>query len=179
MLLMNIGTEFINLFTQMHWVVVLLLGLGLVLCIVETAIPGFGIFGVLGILCAIAGVVTHAVLSGSAIQVLFLVLIIFLVIGLLFLIFIHSAKHGLLAKSAIVENKPSIPNDYREKTENQLKPLVGLEGLTLTECRPVGKVRIGQKTYEAQSKGSIIQKGEVVRVVSIEDARIMIDKIMY
>lgn len=179
MLLADFGTEFVSLFTQMHWVVVLLLGLGLILCIVEAAVPGFGVFGILGILCSVASIIVHAVLSGSAIQVLILFLLILLVIGLLFLLFIRSAKYGLLAKSAIVENKPSIPNDYREKTENELKPLIGQEGLTLTECKPVGKIRIGQNTYEAQSKGSIIQKGEVIKVIAIEDARIMIDKIMY
>ena len=95
------------------------------------------------------------------------------------MLFIRSAKYGLLAKTALVENKSSIPKDYKEKAENELKPLIGQEGLTLTECRPVGKIRIGQNTYEAQSRNSIIQKGEVIMVVAIEDARIIIDKITY
>lgn len=179
MILNTFWGEFVNLFTQMHWVVVLLLCLGIVLCIVEAAVPGFGIFGIMGILCEIAAIVVHAVISGSALQVLFLVLLVMLGVGLLFIIFIHSAKHGLLAKSALVENKPSIPNDFKEKAEKELEKLIGMEGLTLTECKPVGKIRIGQNSYEAQSKSSIIQKGEVIKVVAIEDARIMIDKITY
>ena len=32
--------------------------------------------------------------------------------------------------------------DYKEKAENKLKPLIGKEGVALTECRPVGKILI-------------------------------------
>jgi len=102
-----------------------------------------------------------------------------LVILLLFLIFVRSAKYGLLAKSAIAENKTALPKDFKDKAEKELSALVGKEGLAITECRPVGKIRIEQETYEAQSIGTVIKKGEVIRVVSIEDARIMIDRLIY
>lgn len=179
MLLANLWTEFTSLFTQMHWVVILLLSIGIVLCIIEAIIPGFGFFGVMGILCEIAGIVVHALTSGSALQVLFLALIVVLVVVLIFLLFIRSAKHGLLAKTAIVENKTALPTDFRKKAEEELKSLIGKEGLAITECRPVGKIRIEQETYEAQSVGKVIPKGDVIKVVAIEDARIMIDKLSY
>lgn len=179
MLLNSFWAEVGSLFTQMHWAVITLLALGVVFCIIESIVPGFGIFGILGIMCEMGAVIIHAIVSGSAIQVFFLILLVLLVTGLLFLLFVHSAKYGLLAKSAIVENKSAIPTDYKEKAEKELKVLIGQEGLALTECRPVGKIRIGENTYEAQAKGLLIQKGEVVKVVAIEDARIMIDKITY
>ena len=179
MLLNSFWAEVGGLFTQMHWAVIALLALGVVLCLIAAIVPGFGIFGILGIMCEMGAVIIHAVVSGSAVQVFFLILLVLLVTGLLFLLFIHSAKYGILAKTAIVENKSSIPKDYKEKTEKELKPLIGKEGLALTECRPVGKIRIGEEIYEAQAKGLLIQKGEVVKVVAIEDARIMIDKITY
>lgn len=179
MLLANLWTDFTNLFTQMHWVVILLLCLGIVFCIIEAIVPGFGFFGIMGILCEVAGVVVHAVISGSAFQVLCLALIIILIVVLIFLLFIRSAKHGLLSKTAIVENETALPSDYRQKAEDELKALIGKEGLAITECRPVGKIRIDQETYEAQSVGRVIPKGDVVKVVAIEDARIMIDKLTY
>lgn len=175
----NFWTELANLFTQMHWIVILLLCLGVICCIIEAVIPGFGFFGISGILCEIAGIVVHAIISGSPVQVFFLILIIVLITLIIFLLFVNSAKRGILAKSAIVENKTALPKDYKEKTESKLKALIGKEGLALTECRPVGKIRIGQDTYEAQAVGKVIQKGEVIKVVSIEDARIMIDNITY
>ncbi|MBE7082466.1 MAG: hypothetical protein E7378_02145 [Clostridiales bacterium] len=179
MILANLWTDFCNLFTQMHWIVVVLLVLGFILCIIEAVVPGFGIFGILGILCEVGAIVVHAVFSGSVAQVFFLVLIVALVILLLFLIFVRSAKYGLLAKSAIAENKTALPKDFKDKAEKELSALVGKEGLAITECRPVGKIRIEQETYEAQSIGTVIKKGEVIRVVSIEDARIMIDRLIY
>lgn len=179
MLLSNFWSEVGSLFVDMHWVVILLLCLGVIFCIVEAIIPGFGFFGIAGMLCEVAGVVVHAIFSGSAVQVLFLVLIIALVALILALIFVNSAKHGLLSKSAIVENKTALPKDFKEKAENELKSLIGKEGLTLTECKPVGKIRIGQESYEAHSIGAVIMKGEVIKVVDIQDARIMIDKLSY
>lgn len=178
MLLLNIWTEFSKLFTDMSWIVILLLCLGVVLCIIEAIVPGFGVFGILGMLCEVAGVVCHAIFSGSVAQVFFLILIILLITCLLFLIFIKSAKSGLLAKTAIVDNTTSIPKDYKSKTDEQLQQLIGKEGLTLTDCRPLGKIRIGQETYEAQAN-SIIAKGELIKVISIVDAKIIIDKITY
>lgn len=179
MLLADLVSEISSLFVDMHWVVILLLCLGVIFCIVEAIVPGFGFFGIAGMVCEVAGIVVHAIFSGSAIQVLFLVLIIGIATLLLILIFVNSAKHGLLSKSAIVENKTALPKDYKQKAENELKTLIGKEGLTLTECRPVGKIRIGQDSYEAQSIGAVIMKGEVVKVVDIQDARIMIDKLSY
>ena len=178
MILANIWTEIASLFTQMHWIVILLLCLGVIFCIVESIIPGFGVFGILGIICELSAIVLHAVFSGSVFQVFLLVLAITLVTVLIFLLFVRSAKHGILAKSALVENKPSIPTDYAEKASEQLKHLIGKEGLTLTDCHPVGKIRVEQNTYEARAL-SFIEKGEVIKVISIEDARIVIDKISY
>ena len=179
MILESFWSEISGLFTEMHWVVFLLLCLGIVLCIVEATIPGFGIFGIAGIVCEIAGIITHAIISGSAAQVFFLLLIVVLVMILITLLFVRSAKYGLLAKSAIVENDTAIPKDYKEKAEKELIDLVGKEGLTLTECRPVGKIRIGENSYEAQSRSTVIEKGEVIKVVAVEDARLVIDKLTY
>lgn len=179
MILDGFWSEISGLFTDMHWAVILLLCLGVVLCIVEAVVAGFGVFGIAGIVCEIAGIIAHAVVSGSAAQVFFLLLIIVLVMILITLLFVRSAKYGLLAKSALVENKTAIPKDYKEKVDKELSELVGKEGLTLTECRPVGKIRIGENTYEAQSRSSIIEKGEVIVVVAVEDARLVVDKLTY
>ncbi|MBQ9786207.1 MAG: hypothetical protein IJW25_01950 [Clostridia bacterium] len=179
MVLVNFGEEFVSLFANMHAVVAILLCAGVVLCIIEAIVPGFGVFGILGTLLEVAGIVVHAIISGSALQVLFLIIIIMLVLGLLVFLFLHSAKKGLLAKSALVENKPTIPVDYALKTAAKLLPLVGKEGLTLTDCRPVGKIKLGDNTYEAICTGALISKGEAIKVVAIEDSRIVIDKITY
>ena len=51
--------EFVEIFTQMHWVPALLLILGLVFIVIELFVPGFGFFGISGSLSLIAGVIVR------------------------------------------------------------------------------------------------------------------------
>ena len=51
--------EFIEIFTQMSWVVIALLSVGAVFVVIESFVPGFGFFGITGSLCLIAGVVVR------------------------------------------------------------------------------------------------------------------------
>ena len=174
-------SEFTAIFTgEFAWITSVLMVLGMILCIIEAIVPGFGIFGISGILCEVASVVVHAtVCKGTPMQVLILILLITLVTLLIFLLFVRSARFGLLGKTPIVENKTAIPNDYGAKDEEKLKSLIGKEGIVITECRPIGKIRIGEDTYEVSSKGTMIAKGDVVRIVSIEDTIIYVSKIVY
>ena len=173
--------EFVSIFTgEFAWLTILLMVVGMVLCIIEAIVPGFGIFGISGILCEVGAVVVNATLcNGSPLQVLILILIITLVTLLIFLLFVRSARFGLLGKTSIVENKSSIPSDYGKEDTQKLKELIGKEGILVTECHPVGNVRIGDEVFEVSSKGGIIPKGDVVKVVAVENNIIYVSKITY
>ena len=180
-ILADIGNEFVNIFIgEFAWVTITLMAIGIVLCLVEAIIPGFGFFGITGIICEVAAVIVHATLcKGTPLQILILILLITLVTLLIFLLFVRSAKHGLLGKTPIVENDTSIPLNYGEKDIQSLRSLIGKEGITLTDCKPIGKMRIGENVYEVSSKSSLIVKGDVVKVVDIEGTTIYISKITY
>ena len=172
--------NFVEIFTgPFSWLTITLIVIGIVLCVIEASIPGFGVFGICGILCEVGAIVTNAIVSGDPIQVLILFLLVTLIVLLIFLLFVRSARFGVLGKTPIVENRPSISENYGKEQEQKLKELVGKEGIATTECRPIGKVRINQDTYEVRSKSTMIKKGEVVKVVSIEDSTIIIDKLSY
>mgnify|MGYP001625142390 CR=1 FL=1 len=173
--------EFVSIFTgEFAWLTILFMVVGMILCIIEAIIPGFGIFGIGGILCEVAAVIVNATLcNGSPLQVLILILILTLVTLLIFLLFVRSARFGILGKTAIVENKTTIPKDYGEQDSQKLKDLIGKEGILITECHPIGTVRIGEEVYEVSSKGPIIPKGDVVKVVAVEDNIIYVSKITY
>lgn len=172
--------DFIAIFTSsFSWLTITLMAVGLVFCVIEAIVPGFGVWGVLGILCEIASVVVHAVFSADPAQVIILFLIITLLVLLIVLLFVRSARFGLLGKTPIVENKTAIPIDYVKQADKELAGLVGKEGITITSCKPVGKMRLNQDVYEVYSKGTMIEKGEVVKVVEIEDATIYVDKLSY
>ena len=174
-------TEFVEIFMgEFAWLTITLMVLGMILCIIEAVIPGFGIFGISGIVCEVGAVVVNATLcNGSPMQVLILILLITLLTLLIFLLFVRSARYGLLGKTPIVENKTAIPKDYGQKDQEQLKALIGKEGILLTECHPIGKMLLGEDVLEVSSKDTMIAKGDVVKIVAVEDSIIYVSKITY
>mgnify|MGYP001625090626 CR=1 FL=1 len=174
-------TEFVNIFVgEFAWLTITLMVLGMILCIIEAVVPGFGIFGISGIVCEVGAVVVNATLcNGTPMQVFILILLITLFTLLIFLLFVRSARYGLLGKTPIVENKTAIPNDYGKQDQAKLKELIGKEGILITECHPIGKMRIGDVIYDVSSKDAMIAKGVVVKVIAVEDAIIYVNKAVY
>ncbi|API90551.1 hypothetical protein J32TS6_01820 [Virgibacillus pantothenticus] len=64
---------------------------------------------------------------------------------------------------------------YNSMNETYEK-LVGEEGITLTDLRPVGTIRIHRKDYSAISNGQWIEKGTKIRVVQVDGTRILVEK---
>lgn len=174
-------SEFAEIFTgEFAWLTITLMVIGMILCIIEAIVPGFGIFGISGIIAEVCAVIVNATLChGTPMQVFILILLITLVTLLIFLIFVRSARFGLLGKTPIVENKTAIPENYGEKDETELKKLIGKDGITITECKPIGKIRIGGDIYEVSAKDTMILKDEVVKIVAVEDNTIYVSKITY
>ena len=166
--------EIVNLFTTTSWIIWVLIAVGLVLCIVEGIVPGFGVFGVIGIMCEIGAVVCQAIFTNSVPQVLLLILFNALTTIIIFLIFVFSAKHGLIGRTALVENKSSVPYNYG--VDKKFTKLIGKRGTTVSVCRPVGKVKIDGRILEAISVGTMIEKNVQVKVVKIKDNTIYINK---
>lgn len=169
--------EITKLATQTSLIVIILLVVGVIFCFIEAIIPGFGFFGISGIIMVIAGIVVHAVLSGSVLQVLFILIILSLVFTLIVLVFLRSAKYGLLAKLSFVENKTALPLDYDQKDENDLTHLIGKTGKTITECRPIGKIIIDGMLYDAFAKSDFIKNNEDIIVIEIESNSIYIERL--
>ena len=157
--------EFINLFAEMGWVSGILLVAGALLVIAECLTPGFGVAGIVGILCLVLGVIARAVEGATLTQTLLLLILVLVAICVLFIVFAKSAKNGLLSKTPIIEGGTAIPKNYGENVNANLLNKIGL---TKTICRPAGKVEIGGKIYEAMTDGLFIEANKNVRVVKVE-----------
>ena len=169
--------EITKLATEISWAVVMLLFAGFVLCFIEAIIPNYGVVGIVGLLCEIAGIVLHGILSGSILQVFVIVLIVLIVLSLLILLFVRSAKYGFLSKSAIVENKTAIPVDYGDQENNDNLSLIGQIGEVVIDCRPIGKMKFGDQIYDVLSKKNFILVGEKAEVVDVVGNNIYVEKI--
>lgn len=169
--------ELIKLATDTSLLVVILLAVGVIFCFIEAIVPGFGFFGITGILTVIAGIIVHAFVSGSAIQVLFIIIIIGLISVLLILIFLKSAKYGLLSKISFVENKTALPIDYANHSGFEAEALTGKKGVTVTECRPIGKIEVDGKVFDATAKEFLANNIEVL-ITHVEGNSIYIEKVI-
>lgn len=53
--------------------------------------------------------------------------------------------------------------------------LVNQEGVTLTDLRPVGTIRIAEKDYSAVSNGQWLPKNTTIRVVQVDGTKILVE----
>lgn len=165
--------EFVEIFTQMHWVPAMLLILGLVLIIIEVFVPGFGFFGITGTLTLIAGVIVRICQGLNLTQSIGLILIVFLFFVVAAMFMIYSAKYGILGKTGLFERRSAIDKDYNIP-DKQLRKLVGKSGKAVSKLDLAGKAKINGKFYDVVSINSYIEPGAHVKVVEIKDNQIMV-----
>ncbi len=167
--------EFIQIFTEMHWVPALLLIVGMLMMIMEIFVSGFGFFGVSGILSLIAGVIVRICFGLNLTQSLTLIL---LVIGFLFLVvmvMVYGAKYGILGKTGLFERRTTLPDNYN-KADRELRRLVGRNGKTVSKLDLAGQAKIRGKIYDVVSISSYIEPNTNIKVVEIKDNAIMVRK---
>ena len=106
--------EFAEIFTEMGWIPALLLCLGLVFLVVEVFIPGFGFFGITGIISIIAGIIVRICEGLNLTQSLVLILLVlgFFIVAFAFMIF--SAQYGILGRTGLFETSSSLSKDYKK-----------------------------------------------------------------
>ena len=160
-----------------------LVGLALVLLEIFV-VPGFGLTGILGLLCAVAGLAlslvdntqlstwnkdsVHAILTSLA----------FVVIGLTVGIFGSMALSHFLTTSkrtpAMALHKEMTPDEGYIAVQVLPKELVGKQGKTETVLRPSGKVCVNGQIYSAISEGAMLDRGVTIEVTRIENAQLYV-----
>ncbi len=58
----------------------------------------------------------------------------------------------------------------------EYQKLLGEEGITMTDLRPVGTIKVRGKTYSAQSDGKWIKKDTKVTVVTVDGTKIQVEE---
>jgi membrane-bound serine protease (ClpP class) len=179
------------------WEGVLLVLLGLALMAVELfIIPGFGIFGILGLVSLAAGLFlsilgTDVVLDSDIQRAILTVggAMVLVLVGIVLLLFFLPSMgrfRGLVLQSRVGEDDP-VPEQRRrwyargqqEDEPKQSAPaavetrpsLVGMEGIALSDLRPGGIARINDQRVDVVTQGDYIRAGEPIKVVSDERYR--------
>lgn len=158
------------------WEEAILLGAGVVLLAVEAfVIPGFGVFGIAGVLAVLAGVFlsfvgeypTTADYGQAAVSVSAVGLI---ALGILWLLILRLPHSKRLARSGILLGG-STSRDTGYLSQDERPDLVGAEGVALTDLRPAGAGRFGTERVDVVAEDGWIEDGTPIRIVRSEGYR--------
>lgn len=170
-----------------NWEIVIFI-LGLVLLAVEIfIIPGFGVAGISGALCIIAGLTFSLIdndgfsfdnVSVSEITNALLMVCISFTIGLIGCLLLSRhivrTRKGPLAK-LMLTTEQNVSDGYIGTVAN-MESLVGCIGTASTDLRPSGKVCINDESYDAITSGMFISKGVQVIVKDVSTNQVVVDK---
>ncbi|MCC9601517.1 nodulation protein NfeD [Stieleria sp. JC731] len=162
--------------------VLLIMGLG---CIgLEIfVIPGFGIFGIGGMIMTIASIVLMSqtfVLPKNSFQLAVLTRGLWAaIVGLLgmvggFVLMRQLFPHVPLFRHLIMESPDTVAIHEAEKIADYAW-LIGQQGTSTTPLRPSGKAQFGDQIIQVVSDGSMIDKGSTVTVVDVQGTRVVVE----
>jgi membrane-bound serine protease (ClpP class) len=158
--------------------ILIVVGLGLLAAEVFV-LPGFGIAGVLGIVCVFAALLLT--LIGLPLSVTFstsawveplvrvsaaLLLTVFGMIVALRYLPRTNAGRGLVLASATARSEGFVSSDESR--------FAGRVGVAESDLRPVGVARFGDERVDVVSEGEYVARGSTVQVVQVEGARIVV-----
>ena len=158
---------------------------GVILMILELiVIPGFGVTGILGIICMVGGLILalvsntdfnfEGVTSNELLRSVFTVISGLICAFILMIYITHRiGKKGIFSRLALSSSQ-AVEKGF-VAVSPEYKYLIGKEGRASTVLRPSGKVRIEEDDYDAVSLyNKFIERGTPVRVVRVENAQLYV-----
>ena len=158
---------------------------GLLLLLEIFVIPGFGVTGISGIICIIAGLVLAGVddisfeffgdFAGMILRSLFLVITCSL-FALISSIWLSSKLFGSRRLALALHAEQRAEDGYVGVDMTAVKE-VDKKGVATTDLRPAGKIRIEGEIYDAVSaEGDYITKGSRIKVVDYQAGQLYVVK---
>lgn len=147
-----------------------LLVTGFVLIAVEMLIPGFGIPGISGIICLIAGIITTADTVEQGLTITVIVIVLLAVMMTVIMIWLKKVKPPIVLQDELKADRGYL-------NTSDLEYLVGKEGVASTDLRPSGKCDIEGVEFDVRAESRYIVRGTKVRISRIHENTIMIKEI--
>jgi len=168
-----------------EWLEILLILAGVVCLALELfVLPGFGVFGITGLILLATGLL----LAGQTFviptndyqwqrtatgigQLGFIVMSLF-VAGVLFRK--QLANLPMIRWFALQPPKSDIDLIEREQAIEELRAFIGWRGTTLSRCNPSGKAAIGDRSFNVVSQGAWIDEDMEIVVLSVSDNTLIV-----
>lgn len=146
--------------------------LGLVLLMIEAFMPGFEIVGGVGLALLAIGIILTA---RTPFEAMVMIIILIIIIAVLVFFVLKSAKRGMLYDKMILKYASTKESGYSAVSD--ATSLIGKEGVAVTTMRPAGTGEFEGQRIDVVSEGSYIEKGNRIRVISVEGRRIVVQLI--
>ncbi len=151
---------------------ILLLIAGFILVGTEMVLPGFGVPGISGIICLVAGIILTADTVEEGLTITLVVIALLAVMFTIILALLHMKK---IKPPIVLQEELKAEKGYLSSSD--LEYLVGKEGVTVTDLRPAGKCNIDGVEFDVRSEGKYIAKGSNVRISRIQGNTLIIKEI--
>ena len=167
-----------------NWEIVLFF-IGIVFIALEVfVIPGFGIFGILGLFTSIGALILIMlnndmfdftfVVSKDIVNASLSVLISVFAFGILILFGGIKLTDSQAFKKISLDETQNSDLGYISKKYSD--DLIGKKGKTFTVLRPSGKILINDEIYDATSSGEFIEKNTKVKIINNEGSNLKVKK---
>ncbi|MBN3519621.1 nodulation protein NfeD [Algoriphagus lutimaris] len=167
-----------------NWEIIVFVA-GIILLALELfVIPGFGIFGILGITCILSGLVLGMLpnenfdfefVPASELFAALLTVILAAIASVGIVFWLTPKVNEWKAFSAIsLAGTQQKRDGYTSSFYSD--SLQGQKGIVHSRLRPSGRVEIGGEIYDAYSRGEFIDKGEPIIVISTEGTSLKVKK---
>lgn len=161
--------ELLALFQSMSALSIIIFALGIILLIVEMCSPGFGVAGILGLLCLVADIFLTA---KTLTQGLLLTGIVAIIVVILAVVSIVLVSKGKLPASLMLKDAADKALGYTGGSDKS--QYLGAAGKTVTELRPAGAAELNGERVDVVSQGEFIEAGIDVEVIEVSGNRVVV-----
>lgn len=148
------------------------LAVGLIMLIIELFTPGFGVSGIVGLICLATAILMQFIWGNPQVAT-YLLAIVLLVVLLAILWFVRSFQRGKLSRSFLVLND-SIDSVSTPDVAAAKADLIGKTGVTITPLRPSGIAQIESKRLDVMATGTYIEANVPIEIVNAEGMHILV-----
>lgn len=161
-----------------NWGPAVMFFVGVVLLIIEVfVIPGFGLTGILGFLSIFISLFMAFGTTNieGAIQTVGIAIISATILMIILTVYILPQSF-IFRRLSLSKTEKSEDGFLSHKTINQ--DVIGQIAVVYSTLRPSGSIKLGDKRYDAVTVGDFIKKDEEVKVIDINGAQIVVEKLM-
>ncbi len=162
---------------------------GVILLLVEIfIIPGFGVAGIAGIICIVAGLTFSLIgfngfdfefnfITGDLLAQAFFRVMAAISVAFITIFFFGPSLLNLPGFNKLVLKSDQNADEGYTVKRNDLYNLIGQEGTVFQQLRPAGKIEINGNIYEAVSTSHLLDKNEKVKVIGVEGNSLKVSSI--